>query len=892
MLFGKPKVVDAVSRPGVKFNRFSKMTIGSRLALLFIALLVVVAVAAPVISPEDPLAITVSYQSPTAEHLFGTDNVGRDVMTRVFYGARYSLVIGLLSILFALVLGALIGAIAAVARTWISEIIMRVIDVFMSVPGIALAAVFVSILGQSMFGIIAAIGILYVPQIARIVRANIISEYGKDYVRAVIVSGARAPWILYKHVMRNIAAPVMVFTTLCVADAIVFEASLSFINLGIPEPTPTWGNILSSAKEGVIFGYWWQALFPGLMIMITVLCLNILSEGITDAMVAAPTAPIKETDEDKEAKREEDRLLVDPVAAYAAQRESLEESLAKLREAEMKRTDRFEPKSTEPPVIEVKDLCIKFPRHGDVNVVDHVSFSVRPGETMGLVGESGCGKSITSLAIMGLLDPKAEISGEILFDGKNLVGMDPKEHNALRGHEIAMIYQDALSSLNPSMLIKAQMKQLTSRGGTRSAEELLKLVGLDPERTLESYPHELSGGQRQRVLIAMALTRDPKLVVADEPTTALDVTVQKQVIDLLNELREKLGFAMIFVSHDLALVAKVAHSITVMYAGQVVEQGSTKEILTDPATSTPAACSVPSPPSRPAPEGSTRCPAPCRPRRTSRRATASRRAPAIRRWALTPARSSSRCPARTTSTRPCPTTRTSRPPLTPRQPSARKEVPDEQGSERADHRAQGRRGGLHHPSRLNSASKQGQGSQQGESAPDAGQDHRHRWRVRLRQVHYGQRDVRPAAGHLRPGAVQGPGRDPPHRQGAHGDRSRGVRGLPGPGHRAECPHERHRPAHRPARRAQARRQGEPRQARPRIAADGGIAGVRSVRIAGSALRRPTSARRHRPRPVAQSGCDHRRRADLRAGRVRARTDPQPVVGSQEVAGFVLGVHQP
>lgn len=582
MLFGKPKVVDAVSRPGVKFNRFSKMTIGSRLALLFIALLVVVAVAAPVISPEDPLAITVSYQSPTAEHLFGTDNVGRDVMTRVFYGARYSLVIGLLSILFALVLGALIGAIAAVARTWISEIIMRVIDVFMSVPGIALAAVFVSILGQSMFGIIAAIGILYVPQIARIVRANIISEYGKDYVRAVIVSGARAPWILYKHVMRNIAAPVMVFTTLCVADAIVFEASLSFINLGIPEPTPTWGNILSSAKEGVIFGYWWQALFPGLMIMITVLCLNILSEGITDAMVAAPTAPIEETDEDKEAKREEDRLLVDPVAAYAAQRESLEESLAKLREAEMKRTDRFEPKSTEPPVIEVKDLCIKFPRHGDVNVVDHVSFSVRPGETMGLVGESGCGKSITSLAIMGLLDPKAEISGEILFDGKNLVGMDPKEHNALRGHEIAMIYQDALSSLNPSMLIKAQMKQLTSRGGTRSAEELLKLVGLDPERTLESYPHELSGGQRQRASLARALALKPSLLIADEPTSALDVSVQAKVLELFKKLQAEIGFACLFITHDLAVVDMLADRIMVMHKGQIVEHGDADQIMQNP----------------------------------------------------------------------------------------------------------------------------------------------------------------------------------------------------------------------------------------------------------------------------------------------------------------------
>ena len=581
MLFGKPKVVDAVSRPGVKFNRFSKMTIGSRLALLFIALLVVVAVAAPVISPEDPLAITVSYQSPTAEHLFGTDNVGRDVMTRVFYGARYSLVIGLLSILFALVLGALIGAIAAVARTWISEIIMRVIDVFMSVPGIALAAVFVSILGQSMFGIIAAIGILYVPQIARIVRANIISEYGKDYVRAVIVSGARAPWILYKHVMRNIAAPVMVFTTLCVADAIVFEASLSFINLGIPEPTPTWGNILSSAKEGVIFGYWWQALFPGLMIMITVLCLNILSEGITDAMVAAPaSAAVAQVDKDSD--READKLLLDPRRAYAEQAASLQARLDDLETVEEKRTDRFEAHLEKTPLLEVKDLCIKFDRHGDVNVVDHVSFKVRPGETMGLVGESGCGKSITALTIMGLIDPKAEISGEILYEGENLLSKSAEERRALLGHEMAMIYQDALSSLNPAMLIKAQMKQLTSRGGTRSAEELLELVGLDPKRTLESYPHELSGGQRQRVLIAMALTRDPKLIIADEPTTALDVTVQKQVISLLNELREKLGFAMIFVSHDLALVAEVAHHITVMYAGQVIEQAPTKELLTHP----------------------------------------------------------------------------------------------------------------------------------------------------------------------------------------------------------------------------------------------------------------------------------------------------------------------
>lgn len=583
MLFGQRKIARAVSAPGskVRVKRFSSMSVGARISLIALALLVVMAVLAPLLAPHNPTAIEQTYQPPSPNHLFGTDNLGRDVLSRLIYGARYSLVIGLSSIAFALIVGSLIGAVAAVSRTWISEVIMRIIDVVMSVPGIALAAVFVTILGQSMIGIIISIGVLYVPQIARIVRANIISEYGKDYVRAVIVSGAKAPWILAKHVTRNIAAPVMVFTTLSVADAIVFEASLSFINAGIPEPTPTWGNILSSAKEGVLYGYWWQALFPGLAIMITVLCLNILSEGITDAMVAAPKAPVKDA-QGAAAKRKEDRLLTDPAKAYVEQKEALSKSLSALRQVEERRTDRYRLTSTEPPILEVKDLCIRFPRHGQVDVVDHVSFVVRPGETMGLVGESGCGKSITSLAIMGLLDPAAQISGEIRFGGQNLVGLDPKAHNALRGHEIAMIYQDALSSLNPSMLIKAQMKQLTKRGGTRSAAELLQLVGLDPERTLNSYPHELSGGQRQRVLIAMALTRDPKLVIADEPTTALDVTVQKQIIDLLNDLREKLGFAMVFVSHDLALVAQVAHSITVMYAGQVVEQGSVAEILTDP----------------------------------------------------------------------------------------------------------------------------------------------------------------------------------------------------------------------------------------------------------------------------------------------------------------------
>ena len=569
------------SNPGkVHFRRWKAMSIGSRISLIVLILIVMIAVLANILAPHDPYAIFTARQAPDAQFLFGTDDKGRDVLSRMMYGARYSLIIGLGATAFALICGSIIGAIAAVSRKWVSEVIMRVLDVVMSFPGIALAATFVIAFGSSVPSLIFAIGFLYIPQIARIVRANVVSEYNQDYVRAVVVSGARAPWILVKHVIRNCIAPVMVFTIVLVADAIVFEASLSFISAGIPEPTPTWGNILSDARGGVLAGRWWQALFPGLAIMITVLCLNILSEGITDAMAAAPKAPVKAADDALAANREADKMVADPTLAYAAQAEMLEKRLAQLQAVEKTRTDRFEARTDVPPILEVKDLCIKFPRHGDVNVVDHVSFVVRPRQTMGLVGESGCGKSITSLTIMGLLDPKATVTGEVLYDGQNLLAMSQRQMNALRGREIAMIYQDALSSLNPSMLIKSQMKQLTKRGGTRSAEELLELVGLDPKRTLGSYPHELSGGQRQRVLIAMALTRDPKLIIADEPTTALDVTVQKQVIDLLNKLQKELGFAMVFVSHDLALVAEVANSITVMYAGQVVEQGPVRDILT------------------------------------------------------------------------------------------------------------------------------------------------------------------------------------------------------------------------------------------------------------------------------------------------------------------------
>ncbi|WP_199422412.1 dipeptide/oligopeptide/nickel ABC transporter permease/ATP-binding protein [Actinotalea solisilvae] len=592
------QLTERLSRPGLRLGALRALPLGSRISLVVLVVVVLVAVLAPVVAQFDPLASGPAVQPPGAEHWFGTDRQGRDIFARIAYGARYSLVIGLAATGIALVVAAVLGSVAATAPRWIAETLMRVLDVVMSFPGIALAAVFVTVFGQSLPVLVLTIAFLYVPQLTRVVRANVLDQYGEDYVAATRVMGASTPRIVVRHVARNCVAPVLVFATILVADAIVFEASLSFIQAGIPDPEPSWGNIIAAGRNLVMAGYWWPTFFPGLVITATVLALNVLSEGMTDAMVApraralpgttaaevTTAAPVPvaatEADADDDAPGTVPDTVPDAVPAEAPV--PLAARLAALRVRELERRDRHEYTGDAAPLLDVQGLSIAFPRHGDVDVVDHVDLSVRPGETMGLVGESGCGKSITSLAVMGLLDPRADVRGRILFDGRDLLTMPAAERDALRGHDIAMIYQDALSSLNPAMLVRSQLAQLTRRGGTRTATELLELVGLDPRRTLASYPHELSGGQRQRVLIAMALTRDPRLVIADEPTTALDVTVQAQVVELLDRLREELGFAMLFVSHDLALVAELAHRVTVMYAGQVVEQGRTSELLAQP----------------------------------------------------------------------------------------------------------------------------------------------------------------------------------------------------------------------------------------------------------------------------------------------------------------------
>ncbi|SFE86928.1 dipeptide/oligopeptide/nickel ABC transporter permease/ATP-binding protein [Streptomyces mirabilis] len=566
------RLTEGLARPGIRLRRLPVL---SRIALGFLTLVVLLAVFAPLLAPHDPLDQQPQVDgtgAPSGGHWMGQDSLGRDILSRLMYGARWSLAIGLGATALALVVGALLGAIAATSRGAVDETLMRCLDVVMAFPGIALAAVLVAVFGGGITVLICAIAFLFTPSVARVVRANVLDQYGEDYVTAERVIGARTPHIVLRHVAVNCAAPVLVFCTVQVAEAIVFEASLSFIGAGVRPPDPSWGSVIADGKNMVLTGGWWATVFPGLLMLITVLSLNILSEGVSDAW-AAPVA--REVAAKATAG---DRLEApEPGSGEVLELPGLTEAAARLR-------SRARPLPTGRPVLSVENLAIGFEaRHGGVDIVDGIGFDVHPGEVLGLVGESGCGKSLTALAVMGLEPKGARVRGHVRFDQRQLVDEPMRVRRRLLGHEMAMVYQDALSSLNPAMTIRAQLKQLVRRGGRQTPAELLALVGLDPGRTLRSYPHELSGGQRQRVLIAMALSRGPKLIVADEPTTALDVTVQAQIITLLLKLREELGFALILVSHDLALVADVTDRVVVMYGGQIVETGVTADLVEAPA---------------------------------------------------------------------------------------------------------------------------------------------------------------------------------------------------------------------------------------------------------------------------------------------------------------------
>jgi peptide/nickel transport system permease protein len=357
----------------------------------------------------------------------------------------------------------------------------------------------------------------------------------------------------------------LVQMSLALGAALLAEASLSYLGLGAVRPTPTWGNMLRGAYDNSLFTQPWQLLPPGLAIALTVLSFNLIGEGLRDALGAARARQGRAERRGLTTVRRDRTATVTTVPATTGEA---------------------------PPLLSIRGLTVEFvTEHGPARVVDDLSLDIGAGEVLGLVGESGSGKSVTALAIARLLPspPARIVSGSVSYDGADLLSMRFEAMRRIRGEGIGMIFQDPMVSLDPSFtvgdqLVEAQLAHGRRRAPARArAAELLDLVGIpEPRRRLAEYPHQLSGGMRQRVMIAIALSCEPRLLIADEPTTALDVTVQAQILDLLKRLQPEFDMSILLITHDLGVVADICDRVAVMYAGQVVEQRPVHELFASP----------------------------------------------------------------------------------------------------------------------------------------------------------------------------------------------------------------------------------------------------------------------------------------------------------------------
>jgi peptide/nickel transport system permease protein len=392
-------------------------------------------------------------------------------------------------------------------------------------------------------------------------RAQTLAVREETFIEASHAMGTRPGRIRRKRVLPNVASPLIVAVSLAIGFALIAEAQLSLLGYGVQRPTSSWGAMIQDARLE-LSTHPWQVYVPSLVLVVTILAFNTLGDGIRDALgLGLP----------KGKQRMKGRLGITTVT---------------------RPPDAPAPLPSD-DLLSVSDLSVEFfTDTSSATVVDHVSFGVAAGEVVALVGESGSGKTVSSLAVMRLVaSPPGRItSGSVMFDGRDLLSLSFNELREVRGDQIAMAFQDPMTSLNPAFTIGTQLvdtirlhRDFSKQEARQRAQELLELVGIpDPERRLGDYPHQLSGGMRQRALLALALSCEPRLLIADEPTTALDVTVQAQILDLLRSLQERTGMAVIFVTHDLGVVADLCSRVLVMYAGQVVEEAPVEELFARP----------------------------------------------------------------------------------------------------------------------------------------------------------------------------------------------------------------------------------------------------------------------------------------------------------------------
>jgi len=498
-------------------------------------------------------------ESPSAEHWLGTDHLGRSTLSRVVVATSVALKAAALGVGIAIFLGAPTGLLSGYFGGWIDRIAMRIVEAMIALPGLLVAIAILAILGPSLTNAMIALGIANSTAFFRLMRGAALDVRQALYIDAAQVIGASTRRIVFRHVLPNVTGPLTVQTTLAFSFVLLAEAGLSFIGLGVQPPQSSWGVMLATAQN-YVYQQPFLALPPGLMIMITVLSFNMLGDGLRDALARVGAG----------------HLRSGKTRMKAADQASNELAAA-----------------NDGALLAVAGLEVRFqrPAGDEIAVVSDVGFSVPAGQTIGLVGESGCGKSVTAMAITGLLPSNGHLeSGSVMFDGIELTSMTDADLNKVRGTNIGMIFQEPMASLNPAFTISNQISEslrvhegLTRAQAVSRAVELLGHVGIpDPRLRADDYPHQFSGGMAQRAMIAMALACNPKLLIADEPTTALDVTTQGQILDLLSRLQQEHGMSILLITHDLGVVADMCDDAVVMYAGQVVESGSVEKVLLAP----------------------------------------------------------------------------------------------------------------------------------------------------------------------------------------------------------------------------------------------------------------------------------------------------------------------
>ncbi len=535
-------------------------------AAAVLVLLLFLAIFADVVSPYDPLRqnLMESLQGPSAAHWLGTDDLGRDVLSRLIYGCRIAVIAAAEATTIALFIGVPIGLFIGYRGGWWDWVVMRVVEAIVSIPGIMVAIVILALLGTGLHKAMIALGILFSTSFLRLARGVVLAEREEVYVRSARVIGASDSRILLRHILPNIAPPLIVQTTLTVGAVLLAEAGLSFIGLGVQPPDASWGTMLSTAAAFMDL-HPFLAIPPGIAIILTVLSVNLIGDVIRDgigrgiAVAARQEAPA--------ARFEEASTVASSSPALPS------------------------PRPDEVLRVEGLQVTVASQDGPGVPLITDLSLSIGKGETLGLVGESGSGKTLTGLAILGLTSVALRTThGSIVLNGRDLRSLSQPQIEEVRGNEVAIVFQDPTTSLNPAFTVGSQIAEVlrTKKGLSKKAAwartvELIDRVGIPrPEERARAFPHELSGGMAQRIAIARALSCNPSLLIADEPTTALDVTVQQEILDLFRDLQAEFGMAILFVTHDLAVAADICDRISVMYAGEMVEMAEVGQLFARP----------------------------------------------------------------------------------------------------------------------------------------------------------------------------------------------------------------------------------------------------------------------------------------------------------------------